>query len=235
MTEGYADSASELTVVLADDHVPTRAGVRRALEPYGLRVVAEVDTAADAISAARKHHPDVCILAIRMPGNGIEAARQIRDELADTKIVMLTASERDDDLFAALRAGADAYLLKTTSAERLPRAIRGVANGEAALPRAMTARLIREFRDRGRGRRLPLSVAQHGVEVTAREFEVLERLRKHEPTAGIAAHLGISEITVRRHISAILHKLGTPNRRSAIELLERAERQELEAETPACA
>ena len=229
------ESAGELTVVLADDQVVTRGGVRRVLEPYGLRVVAEAGNAADAIRAALEHRPDVCILAVRMPGNGIDAARQIRDVLAETKIVMLTASERDEDLFAALRAGADGYLLKTTASARLPHEIRAVVNGEAALSRKMTARLIREFRDRGRRRRLPLSVADRGVEVTAREFEVVESLRRRESTAEIAAHLGISEITVRRHISAIVRKLGTPNRRTAIELLERAERWEPEAETSACA
>ena len=228
-------SAGELTVVLADDQVATRGGVRRVLEPYGLRVVAEAGNAADAIRAALEHRPDVCILAVRMPGNGIDAARQIRDVLAETKIVMLTASERDEDLFAALRAGADGYLLKTTASGRLPHEIRAVVNGEAALSRKMTARLIREFRDRGRRRRLSLSVADRSVEVTAREFEVVESLRRRESTAEIAAHLGISEITVRRHISGIVRKLGTPNRRTAIELLERAERREPEAETQACA
>ena len=224
--------ASEVRVVLADHHAATRVGIRRALEPHGLRVVAEVDNAADAVRAAHEHHPDVCVLAVRMPGNGIEAARQISDSLPATKIVMLTASERDDDLFAALRAGADGYMLKTMQVAHLPRAIRGVVHGEAALSREMTGRLIREFREGGRRRRLQLSV-DLGVELTAREFEVLEPLRKRVRTAEIAAALGISEITVRRHVSAIVHKLGTPNRRSAIELLERMEQQRLEAETPA--
>lgn len=222
--------ASELTVVLADDQLATRVGIRRALEPHGLRVVAEVDNAADAVRAALEHRPDVCVLAVRMPGNGIEAARQISDSLVATKIVMLTGSERDDDLFAALRAGAHGYLLKTMSTARLPHTIRGVVNGEAALSRKMTARLIQEFREGGGRRRLQFSAVNQGVELTAREFEVLERLRKRLRTSEIAADLGISEITVRRHISSILHKLGTPNRRSAIELLERAERQKLEAE-----
>lgn len=224
---------AEPTVLLADDHVATRAGVRHALEPHGLRVVAEAGSAAEAVAAALRHRPDVCVLAVRMPGNGIEAARQISEALPMIKIVMLTASERDDDLFAALRAGADGYLLKTMSTERLPHTIRGVMRGEAALSRMMTARLIREFREGGRHRRLQLSVLGEGIELTAREFEVLERLRTRGRTVEIAADLGISEITVRRHISAILHKLGTPNRRSAIELLERAERQRLEDETPA--
>lgn len=235
MTENDIQSASELTVVLADDHAPTREGILRALAPHGIRVVAAVSNATDAVTATLQHRPDVCVLAVRMPGNGIEAARQINQALPGVKIVMLTVSERDDDLFASLRAGADGYLLKSTSALRLPHAIRGVMRGEAALPREMTARLIREFRDRPRRQRLPLSVAREGVSLTPREFEVLEQMRKYESTATIAADLGISEITVRRHISATLQKLRTPNRRSAIELLDRAERLELAGEAAASA
>jgi DNA-binding NarL/FixJ family response regulator len=224
---------SELTIVLADDEVATRAGLRRALEPNGMRVVAEVANAAGAVGAALKLRPDVCVLAVRMPGNGIAAARQISRALPATKIVMLAASERHDDLIAAIRAGAHGYLLKTMSAACLPNAIRGVVHGEAAVSRAMTMRLIQEFREGGRRRRLQLSVLDEGVVLTAREFEVLERLRNRERTAEIAADLGISEVTVRRHISAILHKLGTPNRRSAIELLERTELHRLRIDTPA--
>jgi DNA-binding NarL/FixJ family response regulator len=103
--------------------------------------------------------------------------------------------------------------------------IRGVVSGEAALPRELTARLIREFRERGHRRRLSISTIDPGVELTAREFEVLEQLRKRDRTAEIAARLEISEITVRRHVSSILNKLGLPNRNSAIELLERAEQE----------
>jgi DNA-binding NarL/FixJ family response regulator len=235
VTETDTQNPRELTVVLADDHAATRAGIVRALSPHGIRVVAAAGNAADAVSAALEHRPDVCVLAIRMPGNGIEAARKINAALPQTKIVMLTVSERDDDLFASLRAGADGYLLKSTSAIRLPHAIRGVVSGEAALPREMTARLIREFRERPGRSRLPLSIAAQGVHLTPREFEVLELLRKHEPTSKIAADLGISEITVRRHISAILHKLGAPNRRSAIELVDRAERLESEPDAAASA
>ena len=132
--------------LLADDHVATRAGVRRALESHGMRVVAEAAEAHHAVAAALTYRPSVCLLAIHMPGNGISAAEQIRAALPATKIVMLTASDRDEDLFAALQAGADGYLLKqATSLERLPYAIRGVLNGEAALPRPLTARLIRAY------------------------------------------------------------------------------------------
>jgi DNA-binding NarL/FixJ family response regulator len=101
-----------------------------------------------------------------------------------------------------------------------------VMRGEAALPRAMTGRLVLEFRERGARRRLMLASAEAEVELTAREFEVLQRLRKREGTAEIASHLGISQVTVRRHIASLLRKVGAPNRRRAIELIEQAEQAE---------
>jgi DNA-binding NarL/FixJ family response regulator len=212
---------------LADDQVPARAGIKSAIEPEGLRVVAEAANAADAVRMALEQRPDVCVIAVALPGSGIDAARQIKESLPGTKIVMMTGSASDEEFFGALRAGADGYLLMSTSASRLPHAILGVAQGEAALPRAMTARLILEFRERGTRRRLVLPAGGGEVELTAREFEVLERFRKRERTAEIAARLGISEVTVRRHIASVLRKLAMPNRRSAIEMLEQAERHEL--------
>jgi DNA-binding NarL/FixJ family response regulator len=222
---GDDDAVVELTVLLADDQVGTRVGIRYAIEPHGFRVVAEASSVAEAVAAALRTAPDICLVATGLPGNGIEAARLIKQTVPKTKIVMLTATGRNDELLGALRAGADGYLLMTTSPTRLPHAIRGVANGEAALPRAFTAHLIQEFRAHGHRRRLALSIDDQAVELTAREFEVLERLRKKERTAEIAAHLGISEVTVRRHSSSILQKLGAPNRQAVIDMLDRAEQQ----------
>lgn len=224
-TDGEGEVDEELTVLLADDQVGTRVGIKFAIEPHGFRVVAEASSMAEAVAAALRTGPDICLLATGLPGNGIEAARLIKETVPRTKIVMLTASGRNDELLGALRAGADGYLLMTTSPARLPHAIRGVANGEAALPRAFTAHLIEEFRAHGHRRRLALSVDDQAVELTAREFEVLERLRKRERTAEIAQHLGISEVTVRRHSSSILQKLGAPNRQAVIDMLDRAEQQ----------
>jgi len=224
-SDGEGEVDEELTVLLADDQVGTRVGIKFAIEPHGFRVVAEASSMAEAVAAAVRTGPDVCLVATGLPGNGIEAARLIKETVPRTKIVMLTASGRNDELLGALRAGADGYLLMTTSPARLPHAIRGVANGEAALPRAFTAHLIEEFRAHGHRRRLALSVDDQAVELTAREFEVLERLRKRERTAEIAQHLGISEVTVRRHSSSILQKLGAPNRQAVIDMLDRAEQQ----------
>ena len=209
----------ELTVVIADQQAVTRAGVRRALEAAGIRVLAEASSASGAVAAVLAHRPDICLLDVCIPGNGILAAEQIRDSLAETKIVMLTSSDRDEDLFGALRAGADGYLLKTISAEWLPRALHGVIDDGAALPRVLIARLIREFRANRRDRRLQVTLAGRSVELTAREFEILECMRRGEPTARIAQRLRISAVTVRRHISAVVHKLGVSDRRAAIALL----------------
>jgi DNA-binding NarL/FixJ family response regulator len=222
-------SANELKVLVADDQVVARAGIKSAIEPHGLRVVAEVSDAAAAIRMAIATRPDVCVISVTLPGDGIEAARQIKASVGTTKIVMMTGAASDEELLGTLRAGADGYLPMSTSANRLPYAILGVMHGEAAVPRHMTTRLIMEFRERGARRRLTLPRAGREVEVTAREFEVLERLRKRERTAEIAARLGISEVTVRRHVASLMRKLGAANRRSTIEMLEQAERQELQS------
>jgi DNA-binding NarL/FixJ family response regulator len=219
-----ADPAGQpdLTLVIGDDQIATRIGIRAAVESHGMRVVGETATAAETVAACLEKRPDVCLLATRIPGNGIEAARLISQTLPETKIVMLTASGRSEELFGALRAGADGYLLMTTSPARLPHAIRGVANGQAALPRELTADLIREFRERGHPRRVALSSQLH-VELTSREYEVLERLRMRERTSEVAARLGISEVTVRRHISSIVQKLGARDRTGMMDMLERVE------------
>jgi two-component system nitrate/nitrite response regulator NarL len=101
-----------LSALVADDHAPTRAGVRDALDGGDFEVVAEVATAEAAVEAALREQPDVCLLDIHMPGNGIAAAGEIAERLPTSRIVMLTASRDDADLFAALKAGASGYLLK---------------------------------------------------------------------------------------------------------------------------
>jgi DNA-binding NarL/FixJ family response regulator len=204
--------------------VPTRAGVRLALEGKGFAVCAEAFDAAGAVEAALRHHPAVCLLDIHMPGSGIRAAAEITTHLPETAVVMLTVSQNDADLFDALRAGAAGYLLKDTDPERLPHALRGVLAGEAALPRNLVARLIEEFRARDSRRRLPL-VGGARVELTSREWEVLDMLHENHTTAEIATRLGIANVTVRRHVGAILKKLRVATRRDAVALLDEARRE----------
>jgi two-component system nitrate/nitrite response regulator NarL len=216
-------AVTELRVVVADDQVATRAGIKRAIESHGLRVVGEASNADEAARVSLATRPDVCIVAAELPGGGVEVVRRIKRALPNTRIVILTRTPREEDLFEALRAGADGYLLMSTPASRLTHAIVGVTRGEGALPRTMTGRLITEFRERGAKRRVVVHPTEAEVELTAREFEVLERLRKRKGTAEIASHLGISQVTVRRHVASALRKLGAPNRRRAIEMLEQAE------------
>jgi DNA-binding NarL/FixJ family response regulator len=213
-------SEAKIRVLIADDHPPTRAGVKAALERGGFVVCAEAPDARTAIQAARREGPDVCLLDIHMPGDGIRAAETISHELPDAAVVMLTVSRTDEDLFNALRAGASGYLLKDIDPARLPLALRGVLEGEAALPRRLVALLIEEFRERKRRRRIPL-VGRRAAELTDREWEVLEAMRQGLTTDEIAARLFISPVTVRTHISAILRKLHVETREAALELLER--------------
>jgi DNA-binding NarL/FixJ family response regulator len=209
-------------VVIADDHLAVRTGVRDALEADGgFEVRGEAADAPTALELARRERPDLCLLDVGMPGGGIPAAARIAADVPQTSVVMLTVSRSDAHLFDALRAGAAGYLLKDTAPDRLPHALRGVLAGEAAVPRELVARLIDEFRDRGR-RRLRLG-GRRGAELTRREWEVLDLMRQSLGTGEVAQRLGISPVTVRRHVSAILRKLRVPDREAALALLERAD------------
>lgn len=211
-----------IRVLVADDHPALRQSVRVALEGADFEVCGQAESAGEAVETALREMPDVCLLDIHMPGNGISAARQITSQLPDTAVVMLTVSRNDADLFDALRAGACGYLLKDIDPGRLPHALRGVISGEAALPRALMARVIDEFRERSRRKRLPL-VGGRGVDLTSREWEILEYLRDGLTTGEIAERLFVSKVTVRRHVSSILRKLHVPDRKSALRLVERSQ------------
>jgi RNA polymerase sigma factor (sigma-70 family) len=209
-----------IRVLVADDHIPTRTGVRLALEGHGFEVCAEAGGALEAIEAAERERPDLCLLDIQMPGNGIVAAAEIKLRLPDVAIVMLTISRDDADLFESLQVGASGYLLKDTSPARLPLALKGVLDGEASLPRSLTARLIQEFRSRERSRALKSVLRARDVRLSEREWEVLELLGQGLVTSEIAERLDVSAATVRSHVHGILKKLRVPDRKSAIRLLQ---------------
>ena len=206
-----------IQVLVADDHPPTRAGIRVSLEACGrFAVCGEAASGPAAVAATRELAPDVALLDIQMPGNGILAARDIAAVAPNTTVVMLTVSRDDADLFAALRAGARGYLLKDIDPARLGPALAGVLDGEAALPRGLVARLIDEFRDRERPQRgsgSPLS------RLTDREWEVLRLMQQGRSTAEMAAELFVSAVTVRTHVSAILRKLQVSSREDAVRLV----------------
>lgn len=205
-----------LRVLIADDHPPTRLGVRLTLEEAGMDVCAEAATASAAVDAALEHRPDVALLDVHMPGNGVTAAARIASALPDTAVVMLTVSRDDRDLFEALRAGARGYLLKDLDPSRLPLALQGVLDGEAALPRGLVARLIDEFRQRDRVGTRPQGPL---AELTSREWEVLDLMRQGLTTSDIAERLFVTPVTVRTHVSAILRKLHVRDREAALRLL----------------
>jgi DNA-binding NarL/FixJ family response regulator len=216
-----------VTVVLADDHAATRAGVRLVLEGAGFTVLADAGTADSAVEATLRHRPALCLLDLYMPGDGICAVRRIYEEAPDTKIVVLTGSAAPIDFFDAITAGASGYLLKGAPGDWLPAALQAVARGEAALPRRLERCLIDEFRGhelsrRIRRPRLHPHLDGPGHELTAREWEVLELIAEHLPTAVVARRLAISDVTVRRHISSAVHKLGVADRERALELLNSA-------------
>jgi two-component system nitrate/nitrite response regulator NarL len=206
-----------LRVVIADDHPPTRAAVCEALAGQDCEVVAAVGTAEDAVVAAREHKPDVCLLDINMPGHGIVAAAEITHTLPGTAVVMLTASRDDEDLFAALRAGASGYLLKDMDPDRLGHALRGVLAGEAVLPRGLVLKVIQEFRTTPR-RRIPLASKSTPARLTEREAEVLDLMGAGLSTEEIAQRLFLAQVTVRTHISSILRKLRVKDRQAAVRL-----------------
>jgi DNA-binding NarL/FixJ family response regulator len=204
------------TVVVADDHPPTRAGIRAALERGGFVVCGEASTAQAAIDVVSRERPDVCMLDIHMPGNGLRAATMIREASPGTAVVMLTVSAQVDDLFQALCSGAVGYLLKDTRPDDLPDLLRAVLDGEAVLAPALVRRMVTAFRDRGQPGKLFTGGGE--VRLSSREWEVLELMHEGLSTAQIAERLFVSKVTVRSHVGSILRKLHVPDRQAAVRL-----------------
>ena len=142
---------ARLRVLIADDHVPLRAALRRDLEDGGIEVCAEAGTGLQAIDAALSVRPDVCLIDFRMPeGGGITATETICRALPATKVVLMTATPDEDGAIAAARAGADGYLAKDIDPRRLPQIVRAVAAGQAAYPRRLMHGLLQAVRQAGR-------------------------------------------------------------------------------------
>lgn len=207
-------------VVLADDHAATRIGVRCILEADGFEVCGEAGTAEEAVAVARREEPDLCLVDVHMPGSGVSAAEVISRELPSTAVVMLTVSSADEDLFAALEAGARGYLLKDIDPDRLGPALRGAMSGQAAVPRELMTRVLDDYRRRRRRRLGLCNTAGVRVELTDREYEILDALRDGRSTKDIAADLVVSPVTVRRHISSLMHKLRVSDRAALLALIE---------------
>jgi DNA-binding NarL/FixJ family response regulator len=214
--------AGPIRILLADDHVSQRSVVRAILESEGgFEICAEAATADEAVELAQAMKPDLCLLDVRMPGSGISAAARIATLVPETFVVMLSVSDESEDLFDALRAGAVGYLLKDTSADRLPEALRGALRGEAAMPRPLVSALIDEFQQRGR-RRAASGHHMRSARLTTREWEVLDLMCEGLGTEDIARRLFVGAVTVRSHVSSILKKLKVDDRESAVQLFRSA-------------
>jgi two-component system, NarL family, nitrate/nitrite response regulator NarL len=201
-------------VLIADDHGPTRRLVAEALEADGFEVCWQASDAVGAVEGVNTEEPDLCVLDVSMPGSGIAATRIISERFPDTRVVMLTVSKERTDLLDALRAGASGYLLKTMNPASFGRALRAVIDGEAALPRELTASLIDDYRHTRHRRIL---VDGQAVRLSEREWEVLELLRDGQSTAEIARRTFVAPVTVRSHISSLFRKLRVSSREEAVE------------------
>jgi two-component system, NarL family, nitrate/nitrite response regulator NarL len=211
-----APAADSIRVLIADPEPAFRAGVRAALEADGFTVVAESSNASAAVAKAVETQPDICLLDIEMPGNGLNAVSAIARQSPRTTIVVLTHSSDSADLLASLERGASGYLLKGIGTDDLAKSLRATRLGEPALSRAMVPALIRQVRGRPQRR---ISMPDGPVELTVREWDVAELLRDGLNTVEIGNRLGVSPITVRRHAASLMHKVGAGDRKAVIRVL----------------
>jgi DNA-binding NarL/FixJ family response regulator len=204
-------------VLIVDDHPLTRDALAALLTQQGFDVVSTASDGASAVVEAAEHQPDLVLLDLTMPGmDGLAALPEIRERASSAEIVVLTASDAEENLLAAIRAGASGYLLKTEPPEQIAMFLRGVARGDAALSGGVARRLLENVRAGERPNGVPDEVTRL---LTARELEVLLLLDERLGTDEIAERLFISEHTVRSHVKSLLKKLGVPSRRGALERL----------------
>jgi DNA-binding NarL/FixJ family response regulator len=203
-------------ILIVDDHPLTRDALAALLRANGFDVVGEAADGRAAVDRASELQPDLVLLDLTMPElDGLQALPLVREAAPEAEVVVLTASEGEESLLAAIRAGAAGYLLKSEPPERIVGFLRGVVRGEAALSGPAARRLLDEVRGGGT-RRVPDAVAGR---LSARELEVLLLLDEHLSTDQVAARLSISEHTVRAHVKNLLQKLRVSSRREALELL----------------
>jgi NarL family two-component system response regulator YdfI len=202
-----------IRVLVADDHLIVREGLRLILETEaGFQLIGEAADGAEAIRLSGELHPDVVLMDLRMPiMDGLTAIEYLQTEQPEVAVVILTTYNEDDLMMRGLRAGARGYLLKDASRETLFAAIRAAAHGETLLSPEILQRLLSKAQG---GQDRPAASA--ASELTEREQEVLQAIARGERSKEIAFHLGISERTVKAHLSSIYSKLGVDSRAAAI-------------------
>ncbi len=200
-------------ILLADDHPLFREGVSALLGARGYDVVAEAGDGMEALEKARELKPDVILMDIHMPQlDGLAATRVITTELPETRVVMLTVSDDDDDLFEAIKSGAHGYLLKNTETQAFFNLLAGVTNGEAPISRQLAGKILKEFARKmadGRG-------GGDSETLSDREKQVLRLVAEGLINRDIAERLNLSENTIKYHLKNILQKLHLHNRAQAV-------------------
>lgn len=203
-----------MRVLLADDHALFRAGIRSLLSAWGIEVVGEASDGREALEQTRRLRPDLVLMDIRMRGcNGLEATRLIKADIPETRIVIVTVSDDDEDLFEAIKSGAEGYLLKNMSEEEFSSTLNGIAEGEAPLSKGVATRILSEF---ARLAQADDDEQTAGDGLTPREVEVLQHVAEGATNREIASSLYISENTVNFHMRNILTKLHLRNRAQAV-------------------
>lgn len=202
-----------MRVLIADDHALFRDGLRSLLEARGVEIAGEAQNGSEAVELVRKVRPDVVLMDIKMPEvGGLAATRLISAELPEVKVIMLTASEDDADLFESIKSGAQGYLLKDLKAEQLLDLLEGVARGEPAITPGIARKLLGEFARGG-----DPSAQRAPDALTQREQEVLELLVDGVTSnRDLAERLVVTENTVKYHLRNILDKLHLQNRAQVI-------------------
>jgi len=201
-------------LVIVDDHALFREGLASILKPEpDIEIAGLAGSVQEAVETVRKVKPDIVLMDFSLPdGTGVEASRLVLQEHPQCKIIFLTMSASDDNLFSAIRSGAKGYLLKNLSPSKLVTTIRSVMQGESALSREMTRRLMEELSRT----KAPDAAQDPALErLTPRELDVLRELAQGGSNRELAARLFLSENTVKYHVHSILGKLDLPDRRAA--------------------
>jgi len=205
-----------MKILIADDHGIVRSGLRLLLDRQpDMEVVAEAADGEQAVRLAGETKPDLVLMDVRMPNlSGIEATRRIRDVIPTARILMLTVSDEEDDLYEAIKAGANGYLLKEISIEEVADAIRAVVQGQSLISPSMASKLLAEFNTLVR--RAEEKQQFPAPRLTDRELEVLKLVAQGMSNREIADDLYISENTVKNHVRNILEKLQIHSRMEAV-------------------